>query len=85
MSSKSSKSPKKVNLPPPPPRAMPEIQAENEKLCSDAGKLQYHIKVYENQLASINNRLYEINNEASQRNAIDAAQAKASEVPSEQS
>ena len=68
---------KPKNRPPQPkpvvPRALPEIQAENENYCSQAGKLQYQIFVFERDLARLNDAILGLNYEAAERQKLDKA------------
>lgn len=64
------------------PRLRPEITQEFEKLATQAGSTQYLIVVKEQELKQLNQRLFELNNEAAAREKLDkeAAQAKPTEV-----
>lgn len=74
----------KKKFPPLPkaPRSTDEINAEYGQLIAKAGQSQYQIKVYQQDLDRLNNRLFELNYEAAARNELDAKQAKVTEVKS---
>lgn len=57
------------------PREWSDIQKEYQELCMNAGQLQYQITVYEADLARMNARLLEINNEGAARKQLDAAKS----------
>lgn len=72
---------KQVKLPKvevPSPRKLEEIQAEYNQLSARAGQNQYQSYVLAEDLKSLNRRLVEVNQEAAERNKLDAA-AKAKE------
>lgn len=58
------------------PRALTDIQKEYQELCFKAGQLQYQNNVTNDELAKINERLYEVNYEAAERNKLDAESSK---------
>lgn len=61
------------------PRALDVIKKEYSELCNRAGQLQYTMAVNEQELNSINSRLFNINNEAAERNRLNAAEVKPKE------
>lgn len=63
---------KKQALKAPEPRDTKVITDEYSKAAMDAGTVQYQIKVYENQLEQINQKLLSLNREAAQRKELDA-------------
>lgn len=81
MSSKSSKGPKKVNLPPPTPRELPEIESDYGRLVSQAGQAQYQVFVYTEDLKRINENLRNLNYEAAARNKLNEQKPKEQENP----
>lgn len=78
------KKPKKEKFPTPPvPRQRAEIVKEFEQLAAQAGSTQYLITVKERELQQVNQRLFELNNEASAREQLDKQVAATKpEVPS---
>lgn len=78
MSRKSSRGPKPAtyNLQEAPaPREMAVLEVENQKLCAQAGTLQYQIYVLEHDLIKTNEALRDLNYEAAARQKLDAKQA----------
>lgn len=72
MKSKSQKSQPKV------PRQIAEITTEFQTACAQAGHLQYQIEVHTKELARLNERLLELNLEASSRNNLDRQKGQTS-------
>lgn len=65
------------------PRAYDEIKQEYAQLIGQAGQAQYQAYAYTAQVASINRRLVEVNQEGEARKKLDAElveKTKASEV-----
>lgn len=54
------------------PRSMEDIQKNYTQLCTEAGQLQYQLKVYSQKLEEINSTLSSVNIEASARQQLDA-------------
>lgn len=54
------------------PRALEEIQKEYQTICFNAGQVQYQLSVYNQELDTLNKRLFNINNEAAARNKLEA-------------
>lgn len=72
----SSKSARKVKLPPPTPRALPVIEAETKDLCGQLGWLQYELEVKKSHLQQANQRLFNLNQEAAARKELDKPDTK---------
>lgn len=53
------------------PRELTEVQTEYQRLCANAGQLQYQLRVYERELERINNQLEGVNREAAARVELD--------------
>lgn len=75
MSAKSTKKGKTLSV----PREMAAIQKSYQEFVTKAGQLQYQIKVYGEELNSINSALLSINNEAAARQRLDADAKKSTE------
>lgn len=76
---KSSKvSPPKAKAPV--PREMSVLETENQRLCMQAGQLQYQIHVLKSDLENINRTLKDLNYEAAARQKLDKESAKPEEV-----
>lgn len=54
------------------PRTIPEIQKEFGELSQRAANSQYLVFVHEQELQRVNNRLLEVNQEAAERQQLDA-------------
>lgn len=61
------------------PRSMEEIQLDYQRMCANAGQLQYQLRIQSKELEMINQRLEAVNNEAAARNKLDQ-EAKASQA-----
>lgn len=61
------------------PRSMNEIVAEFNKLCREAGSLQYELAVKKQHLEQLNKRLSDVNVEAEARKKLDAETASKKE------
>ena len=59
------------------PRPLDKIQAEFQQSCAQAGHLQYQIDVQSKELARLNEKLKELNVEASLRISLDKASKEA--------
>lgn len=68
MSNKSAKKPKELSV----PRTLPEIQRHYQETCVRAGQLQYQVKVYSDELETVNEELVRINKEAAARQMLDS-------------
>ncbi len=77
MSAKSSRPSKKLNLPPPTPRAKDQIEADYGRVVAQVGQLQYQLHVYGKELTRLNGELENLNYEAAARNQLDAKAAPA--------
>lgn len=62
------------------PRKLEEIQAEYGQTASRAGQAQYQVFVFEAELQQLNNRMVELNQEASERAALDKEEQAKSEA-----
>lgn len=80
MSSKSKRPGKKVNLAPPMPRELSQIEEDYGRLVSQSGQAQYQVFVYTEDLKRINEQLRNLNYEAAARNKLDA-ELKAAQIP----
>jgi hypothetical protein len=60
----------------PQPREMKEITAEYNTTASQAGTVQYQIKVYQSQLEQLNQKMLNLNNEGAERQRLDAQTKK---------
>lgn len=60
-----------------PPRELPEIEKDFEKLTMEAGKHHYQMNVYKTALSQTTEKLYKLNLEAVKRRALNAQQEKA--------
>lgn len=58
------------------PRPAAELRAEFSRLANDAGQCQYQALVYTKRLEQINAQMLRVNQEASQRDKLDAEAAK---------
>ena len=61
------------------PRSLEAIQAEYQQLCTQAGDLQYRIECFKEDLALINKRQKEVNQEGAAVIQAKAASEKAKE------
>ena len=66
------------------PRGLQEITTEYNSLSQKAGQLQYQILIYSEDLKNINDRLRQLNYEAADRNAKDAAEAAKKQAESKE-
>lgn len=74
-----------VKLQPKPPRLIDEIKAEYADLLGKAAQTGYQVYVYKKELARLNDRLEQVNNEGAQRQQLDKESAKtAAEASNEQ-
>lgn len=63
------------------PRALPEIQADYQRLCSQSGQLQYQVYAIKRDLDVINEQIRDLNFEgAAAQQALAKAQKEAEEV-----
>lgn len=77
--SRKKKQPKMLQAPP--PRELKDIQNEYNQLSLRAGQCQYQTFVLGKDLEQINHRLVQVNQEAAERNKLDAAaKAKAADA-----
>lgn len=53
------------------PRALVEIQTEYQRLCVNAGQLQYQLKIHGRELDTLNMQLEGLNREAAARMELD--------------
>ncbi len=68
---------KVVELPKAPePRPLADIETEHAQVCVKAGMTQYHIKVLQSELDTLNNQLIGINREAAARKELDATKTE---------
>lgn len=82
--SKFFKNSKKATLPKPPtPRTIEEIQKDHNQASYEAGLAQYQVYIFTKDLEQKNQRLLNLNQEASARNKIDQ-EAKQDGATSEQ-
>ena len=72
MSSKSSKGPKKINLPKETstPRQLPEIEAEYGRLVAQLGQANYQVFVFNEDIKRMNEQLRNLNYEAAARQEL---------------
>lgn len=74
MSGKSAKT-KKLSV----PRDMQAIQSEYQTLCYNAGQAQYQVLIHSKELARINDRIAQVNNEAAARLQLNKQNEKQTE------